>query len=85
MIMKIRNVVITGKLESMRRADFEKLLNDCKVHLQAGISSTTDYLITNTPNSGTSKNKKAEELGIPKITELDFIQLLKEQVIEEGE
>lgn len=36
------------------------------------VSKNTDYLITNTPDSGTSKNKKAQELGIPIITEDEF-------------
>lgn len=76
----IRNVVITGKLESMKRDDFEQLLNKNGVNLQKSISSTTDYLITNTPESGTIKNRRADMLGVKKITELDFIVLLKEQI-----
>lgn len=38
------------------------------------ITKTTDYLITNTPDSGTSKNKEADRLGVMKITETDFIK-----------
>lgn len=78
----IRNVVITGKLESMKRDDFEQLLNKNGVNLQKSISSTTDYLITNTPESGTVKNRRADMLGVKKITELDFIVLLKKQIQE---
>ena len=36
------------------------------------INKDVSYLITNTPNSGTSKNKEADRLGITKITEYDF-------------
>lgn len=82
---KIKNVVITGKLESMKRDDFEELLNKFDVHLQKAIQGNTDYLITNTPNSGTVKNRRADQLGVEKITELDFITLLKEQAILERE
>lgn len=76
----IKNVVITGKLKSMKRDDFEKLLNQFGVKLQKAISGTTDYLITNDPNSNSSKNNKADYMGIKKISELDFITLLKEEV-----
>lgn len=75
-----KNVVVTGKLESMRRADFEELINRCGWTLQSAISGTTDYLVTNFPNSGTSKNLKADKLGIKKITELEFIRILKESL-----
>ena len=75
-----KNVVVTGKLESMKRADFEELINRCGWTLQAAISGTTDYLVTNFPNSGTTKNKKADQLGIKKVTELDFIRILKESI-----
>ena len=63
-------VAITGKL-SVKRSDFEK---DLKAHgwMVGDISKETDFLITDNPNSSSSKNKKADEWGIPKITEYDF-------------
>lgn len=76
----IKNVVITGKLNSMKRDDFEKLLKNFGIKLQKSISSTTDYLITNDPNSDTVKNRTANRLGVEKISELDFIVTLKEKV-----
>ena len=81
----IKNVVITGKLISMKRADFEEFLNKYNVNLQKSIAYNTDYLITNTPDSNTTKNRDAELKGVPKITELDFIEKLKEQFISESE
>lgn len=81
--MNIKNVVITGKLISMKRDDFEEMLNHFGIHMQKSIAYNTDYLITNTPDSGTVKNKRADELGVKKITELDFITMLKEQVASE--
>jgi len=41
------------------------------------VSSKTDYLITNDPNSGSSKNRTARELGVSIITEEDIINMLK--------
>lgn len=63
-------VAITGKL-SVKRSDFEKEL---KSHgwMVGEITKDTDYLITDNPNSSSSKNKKADQLGIIKITESEF-------------
>lgn len=63
-------VAITGKL-SVKRSDFEKEL---KAHgwMVGDISKETDFLITDNPNSSSSKNKKADQLGIEKITESEF-------------
>jgi DNA ligase (NAD+) len=36
-------------------------------------------LVTNDPNSGTTKNQKAQSLGIPIITEKEFLELIKWQ------
>lgn len=68
-------VVITGKL-SMKRADFEKLLKANGWKLGSSMSKNTKYLITNDPDSGTEKNKKADALGIPKVTEEQFMELI---------
>lgn len=63
-------VAITGKL-SVKRSDFEKEL---KAHgwMVCEISKETDFLITDNPNSASSKNKKADQWGITKITESEF-------------
>ena len=63
-------VAITGKL-SIKRSDFEKEL---KAHgwMVGEISKETDFLITDNPNSASSKNKKADQWGITKITESEF-------------
>jgi DNA ligase (NAD+) len=39
------------------------------------ITRNVDYLITNTPDSGSSKNRKARDLGIPVISEADFMAM----------
>ena len=43
------------------------------------VSSKTSYLINNDVNSSSSKNKKAKELGIPIITEEEFVKLTEEK------
>lgn len=66
-------VAITGKL-SCKRADFEKELESAGISV-GSINNDTKYLITDDPNSSSEKNKKADKLGIRKITEDDFRKL----------
>lgn len=70
-------VVITGKLNTCKRSEFEKIIIDAGYSLAPAVKKGVIYLITNTPNSGSSKNKKADELGIKKITEEEFLSLIK--------
>ncbi len=42
------------------------------------VTSKTTYLINNETTSNSSKNKKAKELGVPIISEEDFIKMLEE-------
>ncbi|MBR2070928.1 MAG: hypothetical protein IJ981_05810, partial [Clostridia bacterium] len=39
----------------------------------SGVTEKVNYLVTNTPDSNSSKNKKAKELGVEVITEEDFL------------
>lgn len=66
-------VAITGKL-SCKRADFEKELESIGISV-GSINNETKYLITDDPNSSSEKNRKADKLGIKKITEADFRKL----------
>ena len=43
--------------------------------LASSVSKNTDYLMTNDTTSGSSKNKKAAELGVPIITEEQLISM----------
>lgn len=63
-------VAITGKL-SVKRSDFEKELKAAGFTV-SDISKSTDFLITDDPTSASSKNKKADQWGIVKITEAEF-------------
>ena len=63
-------VAITGNL-SVKRSEFEKELRDNGYQV-GDISKHTKFLITDDPNSNSSKNLKADKLGIEKITESEF-------------
>lgn len=64
------SVAITGKL-SVSRSQFEKELL-AKGYKVGELTKDTKYLITDNPDSGSSKNAKADKLGIEKITEAQF-------------
>lgn len=63
-------IAITGTL-SVKRTEFEQL---CKQYgWSCGeLKKTTAFLVTNTPDSNSSKNAKADKFGVPKITEIEF-------------
>lgn len=70
-------VVITGKL-SMKRADFENILKQNGWFVVSKVSKDVRYLITNTPDSNTVKNREADVLGIEKINEENFIKIMED-------
>lgn len=70
-----KTFVITGKLIHFKNR------NEIKAHIEAlggkvvgSVSKNTDYLINNDVNSTSSKNLSAKSLGIPILSEDDFIQ-----------
>ena len=70
--------VITGSVEHFKN---RKALQEA-IEAQGGkatgsVTSKTTYLINNDTTSNSSKNKKAKELGVPIISEEDFIKLLE--------
>lgn len=65
------DVCITGKL-SVKRALFEEELRSAGYIATNSVKKDTKYLITDDPNSGSSKNKAADKYNIPKVTEREF-------------
>ena len=74
-IVEKGTVVITGSL-SIKRDEFVKKLEQAGWKMASKITKDTSYLITNTPDSGTSKNKEADKLGVRKITEQEAMSIL---------
>lgn len=70
------DVVITGKLK-VKRDDFIKAIEAEGWNVKSKVTKSTKYLITNTPDSDTAKNKEADELGIRKVTEEQFAEIRK--------
>ena len=70
------SICITGKLIHFKNRDeFTKAVQDRGGKVVSGVSKNTTWLVTNTPDSGTSKNVTAQKLGIPIITEEEFVNL----------
>ena len=44
--------------------------------MTGSVTSKTNYLINNDVNSTSSKNRKARELGIPIISEAEFLEMM---------
>lgn len=70
--------VITGSLAHFQnRKELEEEIRKAGASTASSISKNTSYLINNDKNSTSSKNKKAQELGIPILSEEDFLRLLR--------
>ena len=71
------NFVITGSVEHFANRNEVKALIESKGGKVTGsVTSKTNYLINNNVESTSSKNKKAKDLGIPIITEEDFLRMI---------
>lgn len=78
-ILDIKYVAVTGSLETMKRKDFEKYIKEYGYELSSNLKKCT-YLITNNPDSGSTKNKEAQKYNIPLITEKEFLNTLKDVI-----
>ena len=73
------NFVITGSVEHFsNRAEVKEEIEKRGGKVTGGVTSKTNYLINNDVKSTSSKNRKARELGIPIISEEEFIRMLEE-------
>ena len=73
------NFVITGNVNHFaNRNEVKAEIEKRGGKVTGSVTSKTNYLINNDVTSNSSKNKKAKELGIPIISEEDFIIMLQE-------
>lgn len=69
-----KTLVVTGKLNHFTRDSINEKIASLGAKTAGSVSKKTDYLITNEA-SGSSKYKKAVELGVPVITEDEFLNM----------
>lgn len=72
-----KSFCFTGELVTMKRQDAEALVKKNGGSCKSSVTKDLTYLVTNDTTSGSSKNVKAASLGIPVITEEQFLALLK--------
>ena len=75
-IFEGKNFVITGSVNHFaNRGEVKELIESKGGKVTGTVTSKTDYLINNDVQSTSSKNKKARELGIPIISEEEFLEM----------
>lgn len=73
------NFVITGSVKHFaNRGEVKELIESLGGKVTGSVTSKTNYLINNDVTSTSSKNKKANELGIPIISEETFLKLVNQ-------
>ena len=71
------NFVITGSVNHFaNRAEVKEEIEKRGGKVTGSVTSKTNYLINNDVNSTSSKNRKARELGVPIISEEEFLDML---------
>ncbi len=72
--------VITGTVEHFaNRKELQAAIEARGGKATGSVTAKTTYLINNDVTSNSSKNKKAKELGIPIISEQDFLNMMGEE------
>lgn len=73
-----KTFVVTGDVNHFKnRKELQARIEELGGKVTGSVSKNTDYLINNDSESGSSKNKKAKELGIPILTEEAFLALIQ--------
>ncbi len=73
-----KTFVVTGDVHHFKnRKELQNKIEELGGKVTGSVSKNTDYLINNDSESGSSKNKKAKELGIPILTEEAFLELIR--------
>ncbi|AFZ42673.1 DNA ligase, NAD-dependent [Halothece sp. PCC 7418] len=65
-----KKFVLTGKLKHLTRSEAQQLIERAGGKVSSSVSSKTDYVLVG--DKGGSKQKKAQELNIPQMTEDEF-------------
>ena len=69
-----KKYVITGTVKNFKnRAELQSFIEERGGKVVSAISKNVDYLINNNPNSTSTKNIAAKKMGIPIITEAEFL------------
>ncbi|WP_299536383.1 NAD-dependent DNA ligase LigA [Ulvibacterium sp.] len=73
--LKGQTFVVSGVFETLSRNELKKLIEDNGGKVASSVSSKTSYLVAGA-NMGPSKRTKAEGLGVPIISEAEFLEMV---------
>ncbi|AEJ19624.1 NAD-dependent DNA ligase LigA [Gracilinema caldarium] len=76
-VLKGYSFCFTGELRTMKRSEAEEKIKALGAQAKSSVVKDLSFLVTNDPGSGSSKNQKAQELGIPVINEEQFLEMLQ--------
>lgn len=76
-ILTGKTFVITGSVNHFKnRMELQEKIEELGGKATGSVTKNTSYLINNDVSSTSGKNKKAKELGIPVISEEDFLKMI---------
>ena len=75
-VLKGKVFVVSGVFSIHSRDELKSLIKDNGAKVSSSISSKTDYLVAG-DNMGPSKRQKAESLGVPIISEVEFQEMIQ--------
>jgi DNA ligase (NAD+) len=75
--LKGKSFCFTGELTAMPRKEAQDAVLRNGGEIKSSVTKGLTYLVTNDPNSGSTKNKKAQALGTTIIGEVEFLKLIK--------
>ena len=76
-----KSICFTGALRTMGRGAASKLAEEAGYEVKTSVTKGLTFLVTNDPDSGSSKNRKAQSYGTKIIDENEFIKLVKNNSI----
>jgi len=76
--LKGKTIVISGVFQKHSRDEYKNLIEEHDGKNSASISGNTSFILAG-DNMGPSKKEKAEELGVPLMSENDFLKLIGEE------
>ncbi|MDG1573143.1 NAD-dependent DNA ligase LigA [Robiginitalea sp. M366] len=76
-LLQGQTFVVSGVFETLDRNELKKRIEDNGGKVASSVSSKTTYLVAGA-NMGPSKRAKAENLGVPILSETEFLELLGE-------
>ncbi len=74
--LKGKSFVVSGVFETVSRDELKKLIENNGGKISSSISSKTSYVVAG-DNMGPSKKTKAEGLGVPIISEVEFLGMVR--------